>query len=76
MDQKYLLPWGRFAEAAAQLRESHEALEIDARRIFRYSSVYFDTPGLLCFREHVEDVEPRFKLRPAPTTRAASARSR
>jgi VTC domain len=63
VDQKYLVPWGRFAEIAAPLRDGHQALEIEGERIFRYSSVYFDTPELLCFREHVEDVEPRFKVR-------------
>jgi hypothetical protein len=63
VDQKYLLPWERFAEVGRPLRESHEALEIDGNRVFSYSSVYFDTPDLLCFRDHVEGRVPRFKVR-------------
>jgi hypothetical protein len=63
VDQKYLLPWERFAELAIELRDSHEALEIDGLRMFSYSSVYFDTPDLLCFRDHVEGRQPRFKVR-------------
>jgi hypothetical protein len=31
--------------------------------VFSYSSVYFDTSDLLCFREHVEERQPRFKVR-------------
>jgi VTC domain len=63
VDHKYLLSWERFAELASPLRDSHEALEIDGSRLFSYSSVYFDTPDLLCFREHVEGRVPRFKVR-------------
>jgi VTC domain len=63
VDQKYLLPWERYAELALELRGSHEALEIDGLRMFSYSSVYFDTPDLLCFRDHVEGRQPRFKVR-------------
>jgi hypothetical protein len=63
VDNKYLLAWERFADLAGQLRASHDSLEIDGRRLFTYSSVYFDTPNLLCFRDHVEDRVPRFKVR-------------
>jgi VTC domain len=63
IDHKYLLAWERFAELASPLRESHEALEVDGSRLFSYSSVYFDTPDLLCFREHVDGRLPRFKVR-------------
>jgi hypothetical protein len=63
VDNKYLLPWERFAEMAGPLRESHQALAIDGDRVFSYSSVYFDTPELLCFRDHVEGRVPRFKVR-------------
>jgi VTC domain-containing protein len=63
VDQKYVLAWERLAELALQLRESHDALEIDGARLFSYSSVYFDTPDLVCFRDHVEGRVPRFKVR-------------
>jgi hypothetical protein len=38
-------------------------LEIDGRREFGYQSVYFDTPELRCFHDHVDDRRPRFKAR-------------
>jgi hypothetical protein len=38
-------------------------LEIDGRREFAYDTVYFDTEDLRCFRDHNEDVRPRFKAR-------------
>jgi VTC domain len=38
-------------------------LEIDDRRAFGYESVYFDTPDLRCFSDHVEGRLPRFKAR-------------
>ena len=54
------------AELAALLRElagDHDVLEIDGRRRFAYRSVYFDTPDLRTFHDHVRGVRPRFKLR-------------
>jgi hypothetical protein len=63
VDNKYLLPWERFAELALELGDSHEALDVNGLRVFSYSSVYFDTPDLLCFSDHVGGRVPRFKVR-------------
>ena len=63
VDNKYALPFETFAELLARLRGGHDVLEIDGRREFAYASTYFDTPDLRCFRDHVEDRKPRFKVR-------------
>jgi hypothetical protein len=63
VDNKYLLSWAQLAHFFDGLRGDHQALEIDGRRWFAYESIYFDTALLRCFRDHVEDRVPRFKLR-------------
>lgn len=63
IDRKYALEHGRFLELIALLRDDHEVLEIDGRRCFAYRSVYFDTPDLRCFWDHVLGQVPRFKAR-------------
>jgi hypothetical protein len=63
VDNKYAVERGRFSELLERLRDDHQALEIDGRRVFEYCSTYFDTPELRCFTDHVEDRQPRFKAR-------------
>jgi VTC domain len=63
VDHKYAVERDRFAELLERLREDHQVLEIDGRRMFAYCSTYFDTPDLRCFADHVEGRQPRFKAR-------------
>jgi hypothetical protein len=63
VDNKYVLGREAFEELAERLRGDHQVLEIDGRRLFSYSSTYFETPDLRCFVDHVEDRVPRFKAR-------------
>ena len=63
VDTKYVIPREELGSAIARLNGSHRVLEIDGRRSFDYESVYFDTPGLLCFEDHVSERRPRFKTR-------------
>jgi VTC domain len=63
VDTKYLVSIDELADLLADLRADHQALEIDGRRSFSYESVYFDTGDLRCFRDHVADRVPRFKVR-------------
>jgi len=63
VDRKYLVPVDRFAGLAARLRGSWAALEIDRLRGFAYESVYFDTPDLLTYRQHLQGRRRRFKVR-------------
>lgn len=63
IDNKYLVAWKRLELLLDALATDHEALEIDGRRAFAYESVYFDTPDLRAFHDHVADRRPRFKVR-------------
>jgi hypothetical protein len=63
VDTKYVVARGSLAAMIDRVAERYEVLEIDGLRAFSYESVYFDTPGLLSFHEHVEGVRPRFKSR-------------
>lgn len=63
VDRKYLVPLATFVEVARELHGDHQILDIDGRRTSGYHSVYFDTPALQCFREHVGKHRPRFKAR-------------
>jgi hypothetical protein len=62
-DTKYVLTTEQLHELLARLATDHQVLEIEGRRAFSYQSVYFDTPDLRCFRDHVGDRMPRFKAR-------------
>jgi VTC domain len=63
VDTKYVVSLDRLPELIGELSGDYAALEIDGHRRFRYESVYFDTPGLRCFHDHVEGRRPRFKTR-------------
>jgi hypothetical protein len=62
VDTKYIVPRAQLPDLIERI-DGYEVLEIDGRRLFTYESVYFDTPGLRCFWDHVEDARPRFKAR-------------
>ena len=61
-DRKYLLGADRL-DVVRELRGDHQALEVDGRRLSAYDSVYFETPDLRCFTDHIEGRRPRFKIR-------------
>ncbi len=63
VDAKYLVARADLEALVRELASDHDVLEIGGRRIFAYRSVYFDTPELRAFRDHVDGVRPRFKLR-------------
>ena len=63
LDRKYLVPVDRFAELIDRLPGAWAALEIERRRGFAYESVYFDTPDLLTYRQHLQGRRRRYKVR-------------
>ncbi len=63
VDHKYLVTWKQLGRLISALADDHEALEIGGRRSFAYESVYFDTPDLRSFGDHVAGRVPRFKVR-------------
>ena len=62
-DNKYLVTLDDVAGILDDLAGDLEVLEIDGDRAFDYESVYFDTPSLRSFREHIRDDRPRYKTR-------------
>jgi hypothetical protein len=62
VDRKYFVPAKTFRALIAELG-SCRVLEIDGQRTFDYESVYFDTPGLLTYRAHLQRRRRRFKAR-------------
>ncbi|MEU8347666.1 polyphosphate polymerase domain-containing protein [Actinomadura meyerae] len=63
VDRKYIVPTRLIPALLTQLTSTHAALEIDGLRTFRYTSTYFDTPGLLTYRHHLQDRRRRYKIR-------------
>jgi hypothetical protein len=62
-DRKYLVPARELRRVAAMLGRELEVLEIDGLRSFAYASRYFDTPGRLTYRDHLDGRADRFKVR-------------
>jgi hypothetical protein len=62
-DIKYVAPLGLLPALVARLGPRLQVLEIHGRRMFGYQSVYFDTPDLLSYRQHVQGNRRRFKVR-------------
>jgi VTC domain len=63
VDNKYVVDADQLAQLIERLADDHDVLEIDGRRRFGYDTVYYDTDDLRCFRDHNDDVRPRFKAR-------------
>jgi hypothetical protein len=76
IEHRYLVPLERFAELAARLPDTYAVLEIDQLRGFAYESVYFDTPDLLTYRQHLQGRRRRYKVRTRAYLDSGTARSR
>ena len=62
-ERKYVLDGAMFARLIRELRHQYLVLEIDGTRVFPYDTVYFDTPTLTTYRQHVQERRRRFKCR-------------
>ncbi len=62
-DRKYVVGPAGATALLAGLSEQVAVLEIEGRRRFRYRSVYYDTPGLDCFRAAAHRRRRRAKVR-------------
>jgi hypothetical protein len=63
VDRKYVVPVAMLGRLVEELSDEWAALEIEGRRLFGYTSTYFDTPDLLTYRAHVQQRRRRFKVR-------------
>lgn len=63
IDRKYVLTVDLFTRLVGDLGDAWFALEIDRRRLFGYSSVYFDTADFMTYRAHLQGRRHRYKVR-------------
>lgn len=62
-DEKYIVPLYRIINLLNTLNPEYQVLEIDKKRIFSYSSNYFDTPSLQLYQMHHAGKLNRYKIR-------------
>ena len=62
-DRKYLADLETFERITRLLVPDYLALDIDGERVFRYDTVYFDTPELTTYHQHLQGRRRRFKCR-------------
>jgi hypothetical protein len=63
VDRKYVLPLAQAETLLPGISRGSRALDIDGVRLFRYRSVYFDTPDLISFHLAARRRRRRFKIR-------------
>jgi hypothetical protein len=63
IDTKYIVDAAAFEAFAERVADRARVLEIDARRLFTYETIYFDSHSLLTYRAHVQRRRRRFKCR-------------
>lgn len=63
VDKKFLLTRAQLGALLERLDDDFAVMEIAGRRVFGYSSTYFDTPSLDQFRAHRQGRRRRFKVR-------------
>jgi hypothetical protein len=63
VDRKYIVDFETLERLLAELGDDYLALEIDGERLQQYDSVYFDSPSLTTYRDHLQGRRRRFKCR-------------
>jgi VTC domain len=63
VDNKYVVPVETLAAVAERLPDTHGVLDIDGVRAFDYRTMYYDTPELDTYRDHVQGRRRRYKSR-------------
>ena len=63
VDTKYLFPVSKLPELLENVQSKYRALVIDQLQEFRYKTVYFDTPDLLFYNQHITGKLNRAKVR-------------
>ena len=63
VDRKYIVDFETLERLLALLGNDYLALEIDGERLQQYDSVYFDTPALAGYKQHLQGRRKRFKCR-------------
>jgi hypothetical protein len=63
VDRKYVVPIDLFVAVLAELSGDLSVLQIGDLQLFRYESIYFDTPDLSTYRQHAHGRRRRVKIR-------------
>ncbi|GAB3560446.1 polyphosphate polymerase domain-containing protein [Spelaeicoccus albus] len=63
VDRKYFVPRELFVDLLERSAGQFRALQIGRTRVFRYRTIYFDTPQFEFFRQHAQGRRHRFKVR-------------
>jgi hypothetical protein len=63
VDRKYVVPVDTVVGVLEEVRDGLSVLQISQLRLFRYESVYFDTPDLAAYHQHAHDRRRRVKVR-------------
>lgn len=63
VDTKYLIPRHQLNEIMVGLKPHYNILELQHKRIFRYDTLYFDTPARLFYHQHLRGKLSRYKIR-------------
>jgi VTC domain-containing protein len=62
-ERKYILDLKTFERLVGELAGNYLILEIEDERVFPYDTVYFDTPELITYHQHLQERRRRFKCR-------------
>jgi hypothetical protein len=62
-DDKFLVAYRDLPRLVGALGDGWGMLAVDGEHVLGYRSVYFDTPDLLTYRDHVKGRRRRFKIR-------------
>jgi hypothetical protein len=63
IDTKYLLTHSQLLPVLASLTSQYRILEVNGNRINHYKTLYFDTMDFSCYRDHVNGMAERYKIR-------------
>lgn len=63
VDSKFIFNIRHLPSILEEIRMDYNILEIESKRIFRYESLYFDTPDFLLYRHHHCGKPKRVKVR-------------
>lgn len=63
IDTKFVIPVDQLPELLEIIQQDHKVLEIDGKRIFEYSTIYFDTPDFQFYMDHHNGYVHRMKVR-------------
>lgn len=63
VDQKYVLPENQLNDLLQEILPHYQVLEIEGKREFEYSSLYYDTGSLDFYRDHHNGKPNRVKVR-------------